>query len=108
MRHTCHGSVIIERLGAFLDTRMQTGQSDLEEAGIVLVVLRIPVITKRQLDIENLLQSDSIRGTTETEGGMRIARDESLPRVVAKAKLAKVIAAAGKIFMREWSKSTKE
>ena len=44
----------------------------------------------------------------ETEGGMTVARDESLPRVVAEAKLAKAIAAAGKDFMREQSKSMKE
>ena len=44
----------------------------------------------------------------ETEGGMTVASDESLPRVVAEAKLAKAIAAAGKDFMRDWSKSTKE
>ena len=64
--------------------------------------------SKRQLGIENLLQSDSIRGAVETEGDMTVARDNSLPRVVAKAKLAKAIAAAGKDFTREWSKSTKE
>ena len=44
----------------------------------------------------------------ETEGGMTVARDESLPTVVAEAKLAKAIATVGKDFMREWSKSTKE
>ena len=44
----------------------------------------------------------------KTEGVMTVARDESLPHVVAGAKLAKAIAAAGKDFMREWSKSTKE
>ena len=44
----------------------------------------------------------------ETEGGIREARDESLLRVVADAKLVKVIATAGKDFMGEWSKSTKE
>ena len=44
----------------------------------------------------------------ETEGGMTVARDESLPCVVAEAKLAKAITATVKDFMREWSKSTKE
>ena len=44
----------------------------------------------------------------ETKGGMTAARDESLLHVVAEAKLAKAIAAAGKDFMREWSKSMKE
>ena len=35
----------------------------------------------------------------EIEGGMTVARDESPPRVVAEAKLAKAISAAGKYFM---------
>ena len=108
MRHTCRGSAVIERLGAFLNTRMQTAQPSLEETSAALVVSCVSVISKRQVGIENLSQSDSIRGAMETEGGMTVARDESLPRVVAKAKLAKAIAAAGKDFMREWSKSMKE
>lgn len=62
--------------------------------------------SKRQLGIENLSQGDSIRGAMETEGGMTVVRDESLPRVVAKALLAKAIAAAGKKFTREWSVET--
>ena len=61
-----------------------------------------PLLTsKRQLCIENLLQSDNIRGIMETEGDMTIARDESLTRVVDNDKLAKAIAAAGKDFTRE-------
>ena len=44
----------------------------------------------------------------EIEGGMTVARDKSLPRVVAEAKLANVIAATGNDIMRELSKSTKE
>ena len=44
----------------------------------------------------------------ETEGGMVAVRDESLLCVVAEAKLAKAIAAAGKDFTEKWSKSTKE
>ena len=55
-----------------------------------------------------LSQSDSIGRGMETEGGVTVARDESLPRVVAGAKLAKAIAAAGKDFMGKWSKSMKE
>ena len=43
----------------------------------------------------------------ETEGDMTVARDESLPRVVAGAKFAKAIATAGKEFMGKWSKSRK-
>ena len=87
---------------------MQTGQPALEEAGIALVVSRISLINKRQLGIENISQSDSIRGVMGTEGGMRVARDESLPNVVSKVKPGKAIAAVGKDFMREWSKPTKE
>ena len=49
---------------------MQTAQPDLEETSVALVVSRVSVISKRQPDIENLLQSDSIRGSIETEGGM--------------------------------------
>ena len=64
--------------------------------------------SKRQFGIENLSQHDNIRGAMETESGTAITRDESPPRVVAEAKLAKAIAAAGKNFMREWSKSVKE
>ena len=64
--------------------------------------------SKRQLGIENILQSDNIGGAMETGGGMTVARDESLPRVVAEVKLAKAIATAGKDFMREWSKSMKK
>ena len=44
----------------------------------------------------------------ETEEGMREARDESLPRVVAESKLAKAIATTEKDFMGEWSKSMTE
>ena len=51
--------------------------------------------------IENMLQRGSIRRAMEIEGGMTVARDESLPRVVAEAKLAKASVAAGKYFMRE-------
>ena len=64
--------------------------------------------SKRKLGIENLSQSDSIRGTMEIEGGMTVARDKSLPRVVAEAKLTNVLAATGNDIMRELSKSTKE
>ena len=39
---------------------------------------------------------------------LTLARAESLPHVVAEAKLAKAIAAAGKDFMGKWSKSMKE
>ena len=63
---------------------------------------------REKIGIENLSQSDSIRGTMEIEGGMTVARDKSLPRVVAEAKLANVIAATGNGIMRELSKSTKE
>ena len=66
------------------------------------------LIRKRQLGIENQTQSDNIRGVMETGGGMTVVRNESLPRVVAKAKLAKAISAAGKDFMGTGSKSTKE
>ena len=44
----------------------------------------------------------------ETEGGMTVTRDESLPRVFAEAKLAKAIAAVGNYSIREWSKSMKK
>ena len=44
----------------------------------------------------------------ETEGGMRVTRDESLPCMVAEAKLFKAVATVGKGFMGKWSKSTKE
>ena len=44
------------------------------------------------------VDSDSIMEAMGTEGGIMVARDESLPRVVAEAKLAKAIDAAGKIF----------
>ena len=70
MRHMCCGSAVIERLGAFLNTRMRTAQPDLEETSVALVVSRVSVISKRQLGIENLSQSGSIRGVMETEGGM--------------------------------------
>ena len=70
MRHMCCGSAVIERLGAFLNTRMRTAQPDLEETSVALVVSRDFVISKRQLDIEILSQSDNIRGAMETEGGM--------------------------------------
>ena len=61
-----------------------------------------PLLTsKRQLGIENLLQSDNIRGGHGNSGWCAgsVVRDESLPRVVAEAKLAKAIAAAEKDFM---------
>ena len=108
MRHTCCGSAVIERLGTFLSTHMQTAQPDLEEASIALVVSCVSVISKRQLVIENLSQSGSIRGATETEGGMIVARDGSLPHDVVEPKLAQASAAAAKYFMGEWIKSTKE
>ena len=108
MGHTYCGSAVIESLGTFLSTRMQTAQPDFEETSVAHVVSRVFNISKRQLGIEILSQSDSIRGSIETEGGMTVARDESLPRMVVETKLAKAIAAAGKGFMREWSKSTKE
>ena len=104
----CRGSAVIERLGAFLNTRMQTAQPDLEETSVALVVSCVSVISKRQLGIENMLQSVSLMGDMETKGGMMVVRDESLPHVVAEAKLAKAIAAAGKDFMGKWSKSMKE
>ena len=104
----CRGSVVIERLGVFLSTCMQPGQPDLEEADIALVRSCMSIINKRQLGVDNLLQNDSIRGTMKTEGSMRVASDECLPRVVAKAQLDKATAAAGKDFMGKWSKSTKE
>ena len=44
----------------------------------------------------------------DTEGGMTVARDDSLLHMVDKAELAKAIAAAGKYFMGKWSKSTEE
>ena len=62
----------------------------------------------REFGIENMSQSESIRGGMKTEDCMTVARDESLPRAVAEAKLVKAIAAAGKDFMKEWSKSMKE
>ena len=86
-------------MGAFLSTHIQTSQPDLEEAGITLVVSRISIISKRKHGIENLSKSGSIRGAMETKGGMTVARDESLPRVTAKAKLGKAIARAGKDFI---------
>ena len=58
-------------------------------------------ISKRKFGTENLLQSHNISGATENESGVTVERDESLPRVVVRAKLAKAIAAAGKDFMRE-------
>jgi hypothetical protein len=78
---------------------------------LVLKVLFLvsPLSTsKRQLGIENLSHSDNIRGGMETQGGMTVARDASLLCVVAEAKLATAIAAAGTSFMRELSKSMKE
>ena len=39
---------------------------------------------------------------------MTVARDESLPNVVARTKLDKSIAATGKYFIGKWSKSMKE
>ena len=44
----------------------------------------------------------------DTEGDMMVARDESFLCMVAEAKLAAAIAAAGTSFMRELSKSMKE
>ena len=70
MRHMCRGSAFIERLGAVINTCMQTCQPDLEETSVALVVSHVSVVSKRQLGIENLSQSDSIRGTMETETGM--------------------------------------
>ena len=104
----CRVSAVVERLEVFLSTRIQITQPDLEEAGVALVVSRVSIISKRQLGIENLSQSDSIRGVMETEGCMTVARDKSLPRAVAKAKLAKAIAATGKDFMEKWNKSMKK
>ena len=75
---------------------------------MLFLVSPLSTSSKRQLGIENLSQSDNIRGAMETEGGMTVARDESLPHMVAEAKLAKAIAAAGKDFMGKWSKSMKE
>ena len=81
----------------------------MEETNVALVVSHVSVISKRQLGIENLGQSDSIRGSMETEGVcLTLAREESFPRVVVEAKLAKAIAAAGNNFMGKWSKSMKE
>ena len=68
MRQLCRGSAVIERLGAFLNTRMQTAQPDFEEAGITHVVSYVSGISKGQLGIENMLQSDSIRGTWKLRG----------------------------------------
>ena len=53
-----------------LNTRMQIAQPDLEETNVALVVSCVFVISKRQLGIENLSQSYSIRGAIDSEGGM--------------------------------------
>ena len=82
-RHTCDGSVIIERLGALLSACMQTARPGSEEAGITHVV--------------SFLKWQHLT----------VARDESIPRVVSWAKLAKTIAEAGKYFMGQLSKSMK-
>ena len=74
----------------------------------VLVVFRVSVIIQRQLGIKNPPHNDSVRVSMDTEEGMREARDNSLPQVVAGAKLAKAITAEGKDFMEEWRKSTRE
>ena len=97
MRHTGRGSAVIEKLRAFLSMRMHTAQPGFEEADITHVVSCVSIIIKGQLVIENMLQRDIIRGGMETEGGMPVARDESLPRVVVGSKQAKVIITAGKI-----------
>ena len=71
MGHICCGSAIIERLGAFLSTRLQTAQPNLEENSVALVLVsRVSVISKRKFGIEIMSQSDSISGAMETEGGM--------------------------------------
>ena len=94
MGHMCRVSTVIARLGAYLSTRMQTAQPGLEEAGITHIFFF------RKVRVSGL--------GIETEGGMTIARDESFPRVVTGAKLAKAIAATGKYFMGKWSRSMKE
>ena len=70
MRHMCRGSAVIERFGGFLNTRMQPTQPDLEETSGTRVVSHVFVVSKRQPGIEIMLQSDSIRGAMETEGGI--------------------------------------
>ena len=66
----CRGSTVIEGLGAFLNTRMRTAQPDLEDTCVALVVSHVFIISKRQLGIKLLSQSDSLRGPMETEGNM--------------------------------------
>ena len=47
MRHMCRGGAVIERLGTFLNMRMQTVQSDFEETRVALVVFRVFSLSAR-------------------------------------------------------------
>ena len=103
-----NNTMLVDRLRAFLSTAVQTAQPYVLEDSVALIVSCVSVIISRQLGIENVTQTDSIRGGMEIEQGTTETRDESLPCVVVKAKLVKVIAAAGKYFMGEWSRSLEE
>ena len=94
MRHTCCVSAVIERLGAFLSTCVHANSSVRFRGSWYYICCFFCKVTASGEGVE-------------TEGGMTVASDESLPRVVAETKLAKAIAAAGKDLTREWSKSMK-
>ena len=94
MRHTCRGSAVIERLGAFLSTYVHANNSVGFRGSWYYTCCFFRKVTASGEGME-------------TEGGMTVASDKSLPRVVGGLSWLMKLLQQGKISW-ENSESSRE